>query len=384
MKIIYLSNFFNHHQKPLADKLYSILGDNYRFIETYDEMPSEQKRLGYQSFSEPYILKYSQLSKLIDKLIMDADVVIHGEAPVKLIKNRLREKKLVIRDDECRYRNYTRFLKWPIYTYNSYYYNKGYLLCASAYGPIDYFLSGMRPSRCFKWGYFTEIKKYASVDSLMANKHKDKKNNILWAGRLIGLKHPEYALHVAEYLREKKVDFKIDIIGDGKLLPKLQKHITKKRLSEFVRLLGAMRPDEVRAHMEAADIFLFTSDRNEGWGAVLNESMNSGCAVVADSNIGSVPYLVEDRVNGLIYNSKNKEELSEKVLWLCEHPNERRSIGKNAYMTMLETWNADNAANNVISLCENLLEGKSTKVELGPCSKAPLIFRTWRGRFKII
>ncbi len=46
-------------------------------------------------------------------------------------------------------------------------------------------------------------------------------------------------------------------------------------------MLGAMSPDKVRAYMERADVFLFTSDFNEGWGAVLNESMNSGCAVVA-------------------------------------------------------------------------------------------------------
>ena len=32
--------------------------------------------------------------------------------------------------------------------------------------------------------------------------------------------------------------------------------------------------------MEKADIFLFTSDRREGWGAVANEAMNSACALV--------------------------------------------------------------------------------------------------------
>ena len=35
--------------------------------------------------------------------------------------------------------------------------------------------------------------------------------------------------------------------------------------------------------MEQADIYLFTSDRNEGWGAVANEAMNSACAMVADA-----------------------------------------------------------------------------------------------------
>ena len=47
----------------------------------------------------------------------------------------------------------------------------------------------------------------------------------------------------------------------------------------------------LEGYMESSHIFLlFTSDRNEG--AALNESMNSGCAVVASDAIGSVPYLM--------------------------------------------------------------------------------------------
>jgi hypothetical protein len=37
-----------------------------------------------------------------------------------------------------------------------------------------------------------------------------------------------------------------------------------------------MPPEEVRVHMEQSNIYLFTSDFGEGWGAVLNEAMNSG------------------------------------------------------------------------------------------------------------
>ena len=54
--------------------------------------------------------------------------------------------------------------------------------------------------------------------------------------------------------------------------------------------------------MERADIYLATSDRQEGWGAVINEAMNSGCAVVADHMMGAVPYLISHEENGMIYN----------------------------------------------------------------------------------
>ena len=58
----------------------------------------------------------------------------------------------------------------------------------------------------------------------------------------------------------------------------LRQMIHDKQLDDCVSMLGAMSPEKVRDYMEAADIFLFTSDFNEGWGAVLNEAMNSSCA----------------------------------------------------------------------------------------------------------
>ena len=47
--------------------------------------------------------------------------------------------------------------------------------------------------------------------------------------------------------------------------------------------------------MEESEIYLVTSDRKEGWGAVVNEAMNSGCAVVADHMIGAAPWMIRQR-----------------------------------------------------------------------------------------
>jgi len=130
--------------------------------------------------------------------------------------------------------------------------------------------------------------------------------------------------------------------------------------------------------MEKADIFLFTSDYNEGWGAVLNESMNSGCAVVASHAIGSVPFLIRDNKNGLIYRNGDNEDLFQKVKYLIENPKERERIGRNAYFTLKELWNADLAAERFLSLVEDLMhQNKSTRFSDGPCSPAKRITNWW-------
>lgn len=385
MKVINLSCYFNHHQKPLADVMYAMLGDDYHFVETTG-VPEFRKRLGYQEITAPYVLKYNdQTCGKIDRMIMDADAVIYGEAPISIIKARYNAGKLTFRDDESRFKNPNRYLKWPIYTYNSHWINKGYLLCASAYVPIDYMLSGMDPERCFRWGYFTELKKYNS-DELMARKRivAPQSVSILWAGRLIELKHPGSTIKVAERLKKKGLAFNLNIIGEGKLDKELKEQVAKRNLDDVICFLGAMTPAEVREHMEKSDIFMFTSDRQEGWGAVLNESMNSGCAVVADGNIGSVPYLIENGVNGMIYKSTNWTDLGDCVEWLVRHPKEMAEMGRKAYQTMNETWNAEVAAKNFVTLCEALTDRKKTPVMEGPCSQAPLIMRRWKGKFSTL
>ena len=85
-----------------------------------------------------------------------------------------------------------------------------------------------------------------------------------------------------------------------------------------------MKPEQVREYMEKSEIHIFTSDRNEGWGAVLNESMNSACVPVANKAIGSVPYLINDGNNGFMYKDEN--ELYEKVKYLLNNDKDRKAM----------------------------------------------------------
>src|SRR5690606_2121710 len=84
---------------------------------------------------------------------------------------------------------------------------------------------------------------------------------------------------------------------------RLQKKAGDENLDKHVIFTGGRRNSDVLKMMEQSNVFLFTSDRNEGWGAVLNEAMGAGCACVASQEIGSVPYLITNDINGLIFKS---------------------------------------------------------------------------------
>lgn len=376
MKIVMISNFFNHHQKPLSDAL-SKLADEYLFICT-SAIPEERKRLGYIESEEEYVFKArSEADKaFVQEKAELADVVIFGSAPEEYIRNRLKHNRLTFRYAERPLKTFNegwkypfRWLKWrkrnpvkkPIY-----------LLCASAYASWDYAKFGLFKGKAFRWGYFPETKRYIDIERLIADK---KQNSLLWVGRFLHWKHPEAAVMTAAVLKEKGYSFTLDMIGDGEDAPKIQRMICEYGLKDQVHILGPQPYTRVREYMERAEVFLFTSDSREGWGAVLNEAMNSACAVVASDCIGSVPYLIEDGTDGLTYHAQDTDALADKVCYYLSHGQERKKIAVRAYQKIIDVWNAEAAAIRMIELSKGLLEGENVEklFENGPCSAAPII-----------
>ena len=383
MKLVFLSNFYNHHQTPFCEAMHERLGSDFSFVQT-EEMKAERSNMGWGEENIPSFVKKNYVNRLAEiecnNLIEKADVVIIGSAPDHLVRNRIRSGKLVLRYSERQLKKGLELWKYP-YRYIKWHRQNPnraniYMLCASAYASSDYAKFGLFKNRCYKWGYFPAVKRYDDIDQLLELKHPA---SILWVARLIEWKHPELPILVAKRLKEEGYSFSMSLIGRGELEEETGKLISKNDLNDHVKMLGVMSPEQVREHMEKASVFMFTSDRNEGWGAVLNEAMNSACGVVASSAIGSVPFLIEDGENGYIYKDGDLDDLYNKVKLLLDDNEKRAQMGKKAYLTMLDEWNADNAAKKLIHICESILHGKKNSFPFAcdVCSKAEILKDNW-------
>lgn len=376
MKIVFVSNFFNHHQKPVSDALDTLTGGQYRFIATAS-VPLEQQALGYGTEEPPYVVAaYADpaLREAAQAQVDEADVVIAGAAPEAMLRRRIRAGKLVFRYHERPLKDgndpvkfLPRLVKWHLRSPMT---KPVYMLCASAYTAPDYAKFGLFRNRCYRWGYFPETRRYEDFDAMMARKEPA---SILWVARFLQLKHPEHAIEVAARLKAAGYDFNMYFIGQGPMEDTMRARISENQLTDCVHLLGTMKPEEVRSRMERAGIFLFTSDQNEGWGAVMNESMNSGCAVVGSTAIGAVPYLIWEEENGLTYAPGDVDGLYEQVKYLLDNPAEQKRMGTAAYRTITETWNAETAAERFIELSKRLLTGEKRPDPYadGPGSRHP-------------
>ena len=380
MTFTFVSNYINHHQIPLCDALYRRLGNDFTFIQT---MPMEKERVdmgwGLDVHKLPYVRCLYESDRACREKIDDSDVVLFGWSQREdLAAQRLGSGKTTLRVSERIYREGQWKMISPrglLAKYREHIRYRGRnvcMLCAGAYAASDFHLIGAYPGKMFRWGYFTQLRTY-SEEQLRDMKPSDGTLHIVWAGRFIPLKHPEYAVRLAKTLHDKGCRFCMHMLGDGEMEPGIRDSVESLGLAPYFCFYGYTAPDKVRDVMERCHIHLFTSNYLEGWGAVVNEGMNSGCVEVVSAQVGAAPYLIRHMENGLVYPDDSYEKMEELVLDLFQNWDERKRMGQAAYGTIRDTWNADHAADELLRFTGDLMKGRIVPAAAGPLSIAPSV-----------
>lgn len=385
MRLTFISNYINHHQLPFSEACFEQIGADYAFIQT-SPIEAERLSMGWSRAGEErlYVHCLYEEEAYCRRLVMESDVLLAGWTDREdLIGERLRAGKLTVRISERLYREgqwkaiSPRGLRQKYKDHIRYRNSPVYLLCAGAYVPSDFQLIRSYPGKMFRWGYFPPTVHYGA--ELWSRKDQETTVQIIWAGRFIPLKQPEYMIRLAKDLKQGGYDFHIHMAGGGEMEEGVKKLAGDWQVADRMTFYGFCPPEQVRKLMEKSHIHVFTSNHLEGWGAVVNEAMNSGCAEVASGQAGAVPWLIENGVNGLIYHNGKYNSMLEAVRFLMDHPEERKAMGRNAYQTIVDTWNAENAAAKLFHFVKELREGRVTPAPDGPLSIAPVI-RPEKGR----
>ena len=401
--LTFFSNYYNHHQKALCDEFFAILGDGFKFVETMP-MESFRAQMGWGEDTPSYVIRSyesPEMEAVASKLAVESDLVIMGTAPEEYCENRLKENKLTFRYSERPLKE--GFIKFFIPRLTKKYIRMHlknrdkniYVLGASAFTALDFKkMFNSYPGKCYKFGYFPVHKEY-DIDELLKQKHinastADTKEvpTILWLGRMLKLKGPDLMVKAAYQLKNLGYDFKLHMVGEGEMRPICEKMVKDYDLTDRVTFEDFLSPDGARDRMAEYQIYVMTSNKLEGWGSVIYEGLNAGCAVVASHICGATPWLVENEKCGLIYKSGDLSSLTSQIKKLLDEPNLIDKYGKAAYEKMHDKWNPKNAAASVIRLAEGLTkagaDGNNIKepaseyvINDGPCSKAEYLKNNW-------
>lgn len=132
-------------------------------------------------------------------------------------------------------------------------------------------------------------------------------------------------------------DSSLTLVGTGSLHENLVQQTNSMGLKNVV-FTGRVDNSKIFEVLDRADIMI-SAPKIDNMPVSLIEAMNAGLLVVS-SNVGGVPYMIEDGKNGLLFDSDNDCELAEKMLWAFRHQDEVRTMIDNAKQSVKQyQWN---------------------------------------------
>jgi len=377
--MVYGTNIWTHHQVPVASELAKLLGPERFRMALFEKVDAERQLMGWDGGGTcPWVIgppKNDAEKRQILEQCLDADVMVFGACPSEVLQARVVAGKLTLVSSE-------RLLKKPFHRLRllNPRYARGfrnyramvnhphvYALAIGHYAPVDLRTIHAFEGRILKWGYFVDVCPTPPEPVI------DRPIKILWVGRMLDWKKVDVLLRALVHIQNSPQFGECLIVGDGPERACLLNLAQKLKLKQDrVRFLPSVPFEEVRRLMRESDIYVLSSNRKEGWGAVSGEAMSEGCVLVANAEAGSSRELVIDGESGFLYQDGNVDQLVSLLVRLAGDYSLRMEVRKKAWERMHLLWHPQVAAERLVKICEGLLENVEGPIyKEGPCSLIP-------------
>lgn len=151
-----------------------------------------------------------------------------------------------------------------------------------------------------------------------------------YAGRIEYIqKRMDLLLKFIELLVSRKVNFKIELAGDGLAKEEMKKFIEEKHLEKYITFIGKIHREEIPYFWKTQDISINLSDF-EGHSISQLEAMANGAIPIATAVSGSNEDITND-VNGYIVSVGDYKSAADKVEFLEKHRERLEEMGKKAH-----------------------------------------------------
>lgn len=155
-----------------------------------------------------------------------------------------------------------------------------------------------------------------------------------YAGRITTAnKRVDNLVVIAELLREKGIDFIINVAGEGEYLPELKRVLEEKKLTQYFNLIGFLDRSKIPAFWQSQDIAICCSEI-EGRSISISEAIANGAVTVA-TDVSGISDDIKDGFNGFIVPIGDMNAFVQKIEYLDKHRSELSVMGQNAYQTIV-------------------------------------------------
>lgn len=173
---------------------------------------------------------------------------------------------------------------------------------------------------------------------------------ILFVGNLIKLKGVDKLIKASAKLI-CELPHQLVIIGDGPERARLEQLTSNLEVGNAL-FTGRVQHQDMPLYMNAADVLALPSE-SEGLPDTVQEAMACGVPVIA-TNVGGLPELITDGVNGFLLN--NEAELEECLQLLISNPELRAEMGANAREFAVNNLSIEKVINQTEELYTSVLK----------------------------
>lgn len=182
------------------------------------------------------------------------------------------------------------------------------------------------------------------------NAHQSDKLSLVTASRITEVKGLTYLLKALAILKERKVQFHYQMIGEGPLLASLKKEAYTLGLGQDeISFLGFK--SNIPDYLSKCDIFILPS-LSEAHSIAILEAMRSSCAIIA-TNVGGNSESITHEKEGLIIPSKDPIALADAIQYLLEHPDVRANLARNARLRFENEFTEDAMKRGIIQVLKS-------------------------------
>lgn len=209
-----------------------------------------------------------------------------------------------------------------------------------------------------------EIKKYTSKNVTITPfgvdtskfKKKNKITNNITIGSIKQLEEVyghKYLLEAFAILTKKYPNIDLLIVGSGSIKDNLEQKIKELKIEKYTNLTGKIHFDDIPKYHNLIDIYVNFS-LEESFGVSVIEA--SSCEVpVIVSNVGGLPEVVDDKITGLVIETKNVKSLVSAIEYLILNERKRLNMGKEGRKKVIRLYNWSENVNLMIKIYEGLL-----------------------------
>ncbi len=181
--------------------------------------------------------------------------------------------------------------------------------------------------------------KQESISKLNIKNLNLKENEIILGtiGNLYKTKGFEYLIKASKILKDKNLNFKLIIIGEGDERKNLEKLIQDLELKNNVFLIGKV--NKASKLLKAFDIYICSSVK-EGFPYTILEAMQAELPIVS-TNVGGIPEMISHNQEGLLVNSKSENKLANSIIKLINEKETRKTFSNKAKEKVSDEFNLD-------------------------------------------